>query len=82
MTEITIDVDMKTRVIRSGDKWAVQKRRPDGSYDMVDHWTGNRRSLMRWFEDNNVYPSREAERQLNLLPERRGFPPDTDRKPQ
>lgn len=81
MTEITIDVDMKVRVIRSDDKWVIQKKQPDGHYDMIDHWTGNRRSLMRWFEDNNVHPSREAERQLALLPERRSFPPDQDRKP-
>lgn len=80
MTDTTIDVDAKTRVHRSGDNWVVQKKQPDGSYDMVDHWTGNRRSLMRWFEANNVHPSREAEHQLSLLPERRSFPADTDRK--
>lgn len=83
MTEdIVIDVDSKVRVHRSGDNWVIQRKQPDGSYDMTDHWTGNRRSLMRWFEDNKVFPSREAERQLALLPERRSFPPDIDRKPQ
>ncbi len=79
--DVVIDIDAKTRIIRSGDNWVVQKKQPDGRYDMTDHWTGNRRSLMRWFEDNNVHPSREAERQLALLPERRSFPPDQERKP-
>lgn len=82
MTDTTIDIDAKTRVHHSGDNWVVQRKQPDGRYDMIDHWTGNRRSLMRWLEDNDVHPSREAERQLSLLPERRSFPPDQERKPQ
>ena len=80
--DVVIEIDAKVRVHRSGDKWVIQKKQPDGRYDMIDHWTGNRRSLMRWLETNNVHPSREAERQLALLPERRSFPPDIDRKPQ
>lgn len=81
MTEdVTIDIDMKVRAIRSGDKWVVQRRQPDGSFDMLDHWTGNRRSFMRWLEDNGVHPSREAERRLAALPERRSFPPDLPEK--
>lgn len=76
----TIQIDMKTRVIRSGDTWLVQRLQPDGHYDMVDHWQGNRRSLMRWLEDNNVHPTREAEQQLAQLPERKSFPADTIKK--
>lgn len=76
----TIQIDMRTRVVRSGDTWLIQQRQSDGHYDMIDHWQGNRRSLMRWFEDNNVHPTREAEQQLALLPERRSFPQDMVKK--
>lgn len=80
-TDTVIDIDARTRVHRSGDRWVVQRRQTDGSYDLIANWTGNRRSLMRWLEDNNVYPTREAERQLALLPERRGFPADIAKTP-
>lgn len=72
-TEATIDLDRKHRAIRSGNAWVVQQRRPDDSYDMVDHWRGNRRSLLRWCEEHDVHPSRDAEAVLDLLPETDGF---------
>lgn len=77
MTEpIVIQVDHKTKVHRDGDSWAVTKLQPDGHYDMIDHWHGNRRSLMIYLEENNIHPTREAEAQLARLPERRGFRAD------
>ena len=76
MTEATIQIDAKTKVHRSGNRWAVTKLQTDGHYDMIDTWDGNRRSLFRYFEDNDIHPSREAERQLDLLPERKGFRED------
>lgn len=77
MTESTIQLDLRTRVHRSGNRWAITRLQPDGHYDMVDAWEGNRRSLFRYLEEHNIHPSREAERQLDLLPERRGFREDT-----
>lgn len=68
-TETTIELDRKHRAIRSGDRWAVQRRQPDGSYDLVHAWTGGRRSLVQWCADNEIYPSREAERILDGLSE-------------
>lgn len=72
-TEIVVILDAKTKAIRSGSRWAVQKRQPDGSWDMVAAWDGSRRSLLQWAERNGVYPTREAEAQLALLPEGVGF---------
>ncbi len=73
MTEVTIELDRKTRSIRSGNRWAVQRLLPDGSWDMVDAWVGNRRSLLKWCEANHVAPTREAEAQLAVIPESDGF---------
>jgi hypothetical protein len=72
-TEITIPLDAKHRAIRSAPKWVIQRRQPDGSWDMIDHWAGGRRSLLQWCEANGVYPTRQAEAQLALLPEGIGF---------
>ena len=72
-TEITIDLDSVHRAIRSGDRWAVMRRQPDGGWHTLATWAGGRRSLFHWAEKNDVHPSREAEAQLALLPETRGF---------
>lgn len=69
----TILLDRKTRAHRTGDIWAVQRLQPNGKWDMVKIWKGNRRSLIHWCEDNQVQPSREAEAQLALIPETTGF---------
>lgn len=78
--EATIQIDAKTKVHRSGDRWAVSRLQPDGRYDMVDHWDGNRRSMLIYLEENHIVPSRTAEEQLAQLPERRGFKADEPRK--
>jgi len=72
-TDIRVDLDTKTRAFRTGSRWIVQKRRPNGSWDMVADWVGGRRSLLQWCEANGVYPSRTAEAQLAALPEGVGF---------
>ncbi len=72
-TEVRIDLDRKTRALRSGDKWCIQRLKPDGSWDMTDVWNGGRRSLLHWCSRNDVHPSREAEAQLSLLPESSGW---------
>lgn len=72
-TEIQIQLDVKHRALRSGSRWAVTRMQPDGSYDLVSAWTGGRRSLLQWLEENKVYPTREAEAQLAVIPESQGF---------
>lgn len=72
-TETTILLDRKTRAIRSGDRWAIQRLRDDNGWDMTDNWTGGRRSLLQWCSDHGVHPSREAEQALAVVPESRGF---------
>jgi hypothetical protein len=72
-TETTIQLNAKYKAIRSGDRWAVQRLQPDGSYDTVETWGGGRRSIFHWMTRNDVHPSREAEAQLALLPETFGF---------
>ena len=72
-TEITIDLDRKHRALRSGDRWAVQKRLPDGSYDLLEAWTGGRRSLYHWLELHHISPDRNAEQILARLPEATKF---------
>lgn len=71
--EAQIQIDAKTRAFRSNNRWAIQRRKPDGDYDLVDSWDGNRRSLYAWLERNKISPTRQAERQLALLPEQTGF---------
>ena len=73
MTEITIDLDRKHRAIRSGERWAVQRRQTDGSWDMIAAWDGGRRSLIQWAQNHDVHLTREAEQVLDNMPEGRGF---------
>lgn len=73
MTEIRIELDRKHDVIRSGERWAVRRRNPDGNYDLLEAWNGSRRSLMRFLEANGIVPSREAERRLAAIPESTRF---------
>lgn len=72
-TEYTLALDLKTRAIRSGNRWAIQRLLSDGSWDMTAHWTGGRRSLLAWCEQNDVHPMRDAEAALELIPESQGF---------
>lgn len=72
-TETTIPLDRKRRAIRSGSKWVVQTLLPDGTWDMTAHWTGGRRSLYHFMEEHGIAPTREAEAQLQLVPENSGF---------
>lgn len=67
--DVTIVLDKKTRAIRSGSRWAVQRLQPDGSWDMTAHWDGGRRTIYHWMEKNNVHPTREAEAALDALAE-------------
>jgi len=73
LTETTIQLDIKTRAIRSGDRWAVQRLKPNGDWDMIANWAGGRRSLVHWCERNDVHPSRAAETVLATLAESTGF---------
>lgn len=74
--DVTIQLDRKHRAIRSGDRWALTAMQSDGTYDLVEAWDGPRRSIFARAEARNIVPSREAERQLALLPERRAFRAD------
>jgi len=76
MTEITLDA--KHTAIRDGDQWQVSRLHPSGQYRTVANWTGNRRSILQWCEDNDVHPTRQAESILASLPERTAFAPDRD----
>ena len=71
--EATIQIDAKTIAHRSNNRWAIQRKQPDGSYDLAAAWDGNRRSLYNWLEQNRIAPTRQAEEQLALLPEQTGF---------
>lgn len=68
-----IQLDRKTRALRSNDRWAIQRLMPDGSWDATAFWQGGRRTLLQWCEENDVHPTREAEAVLALLPESTGF---------
>lgn len=72
-TETIITIDRVHRAIRSGDRWAVQRHMPDGTWDALDMWSGGRRSLIQWLDRRRIVPSREAERQLADIPEATGF---------
>lgn len=68
-TEQTIDLDRKTRLIRSGARLAIQKLLPDGSWDMVATMSGGARTITRWCQENGVAPTREAEAAIAKIPE-------------
>ncbi len=72
-TEITIEIDRVHRAVRSGDRWALMKRQPDGSHDSIAVWSGGRRSLFHRLEELGIVPSREAEERLSQLPESTGW---------
>lgn len=71
--QITIELDRLHRAVRSGDRWAIQKRLPDGQLDTLEAWAGGRRSLFHHCEKLGISPSREAEAALASLPESTGF---------
>lgn len=72
-TEINIDLDLKHRAIRSGNRWAVLRRLSDGTWDTIRAWSGGRRSLLQFCEERSIAPSREAEQKLAAIPESEGF---------
>ena len=72
-TEISITLDHKHIARRSGNKWAVQRRQPDGSWDLLKAWTGGRRSLLQFCDEQGIVPTRDAEAALALVPEQQGF---------
>ncbi len=71
--EVVITIDAKTRVHRSGNRWAVQRRQSDGSWDLAKAWSGGRRSLLQYLDEQGIAPTRDAEAALALLPETSGF---------
>lgn len=72
-TEVTIPLDRVHFAIRSGDRWALRKRLPNGELDTLETWAGGRRSLFHHCQSRGIVPSREAEELLALQPETRGF---------
>ncbi len=72
-TETRIDLDRLHFALRSGDRWAICKRLPDGSIDTIETWSGGRRSLFHHCDQHGISPSREAEAVLERLPESTGF---------
>lgn len=72
-TEHTIPLDAKHTAVRSGNRWAVMQRKPDGTLDAIGAWSGGRRSLFQFLEKHGIAPSRAAEAALERLPEQDGF---------
>lgn len=72
-TEIVILIDAKHKALRSGNKWCIQRRQPDGSYDLLKAWTGGRRSLLQFCDEQGIVPTRDAEAALGAIPEASGF---------
>lgn len=72
-TETTIQIDAKTQAIRSGNRWALLRRLPDGTYDTERTWTGGRRSLLQYLDEQGIVPTRDAEAQLAGIAESSGF---------
>lgn len=72
-TEITIPIDAKTTAIRSGNRWALRRRQPNGDWDTARAWTGGRRSLLQFLDEQGIVPTRDAEAVLATLPEGIGF---------
>lgn len=72
-TETTIQIDAKTIALRSENRWAVRRRLPDGSYDTAKTWSGGRRSLLQYLEEQGIVPTRDAEAQLSTIAESVGF---------
>jgi hypothetical protein len=72
-TEITITIDAKTKALRSGNRWAVMRRQPDGSWDCARTWSGGRRSLLQYLNEQDIHPTRDAEVALGQIAEQQGF---------
>ena len=72
-TEISIQLDHKHIARRSQNRWAVQRRQPDGSWDCQRTWSGGRRSLLQFLDEQGIAPTRDAEAALALVPESSGF---------
>lgn len=72
-TEISILIDMKTKALRSGNRWALMRRQPNGDWDTTRTWTGGRRSLLQYLAEQGIVPTRDAEALLATIPEASGF---------
>ena len=67
-TEITIELDRVHRAVRSADRWALMKRKPDGSHDSIAVWSGGRRALFHRLEELGIGPGRGAVGRPGQLP--------------
>lgn len=68
-TETRLQLDRKHVAVISGARIAIQRLQSDGKYDAVAFMQGGGRTILRWCEDNNVSPTREAEQILGALPD-------------
>lgn len=73
---IQIALDRKHLVQREDRTWTLAKLEPDGRWEIMEQWTGNRRSLFHKLEGYGIVPSREAEQELLTIPEQPSFRED------
>lgn len=77
MTEpIVIALDRKHIAQRHDRMWELAKLEPDGTYTLIERWTGNRRSLFHKMQGYGIVPSRAAEQELLSIPEQPAFRED------
>jgi len=73
-TELTVQLNVKYKLHRSGDQWALAIKNPNNTdYDIIRSWRGPARSVYANLESLNIQPTREAEDILSVQPERMEF---------
>lgn len=74
----TIFLDRRHKAVRTSMRWDLYERlSATGIWRQLDQVTGPRKTIYILLERHGIIPSREADAQLNLLPERSSFREDT-----
>ncbi len=68
-TQQTIPLDRKHQAVVDGARIAIQRFQQNGNWDAVAFLQGGGRTILRWCDQNDVHPTRDAEQILSALPD-------------
>lgn len=78
---VEIFLDRRHKAVRTSMRWDLYERiSTTGIWRQLDQVTGPRKTIYTLLERHGIVPSREADEQLNLLPERSMWRQDQPRQ--
>jgi hypothetical protein len=71
-----IQLDFLHRAFREKNNWVIERIKPNGGWDTLARWSGNRKSIYTYCETHDIAPSRGAEQIIDSLSEQPDFRAD------